>query len=470
MKNPILASTCLVAVLAASAMCPANASGKPPFSVDQTMPMVAESKISAAIEFSIAALDRALERRVPKRLATFRDRTTSCWHRRVLGRYVNIDCEYSGYVERTGPVSLRAEGGRLRAATPVFGMVSAQGARGLASLVHGTAEGRMTVDASARPRLRPDWSVALDIGEGFRWTEAPALNVLGFRIDLTRFVEPRIRSQLARVQRDALASARALDIRGKAETAWQRAFDTVQIAETPPVFLRTSPQQVAFAGMHARGDVLEGSIEISGTTETFVGAAPAAATPTPLPRLRDDVTEPGKFALVVPVTIGYDAIRLQVEAVMASHAAEDGPVLRDVEIYPSNGKVVVGLRVSASQQGTDAGEWAYLTATPQLDADNALVQFPDLALSDSSLSAPLTAWLASSDALRTLQQQLRLGYQAELDKVVTSANAQLTRDLGRGFRSEAQLASAGIGGISLMAGGLQINLRAAGRLRIFYGL
>src|SRR5262245_1809664 len=113
MKNPVLASTCLVAVLAASSVCPASASGKPPLSVSEAAPMVAESKISAAIEFSIAALDRALERRIPKQLATFRDRTTSCWHRRVLGRYVNIDCEYSGYVERTGPVLLRAEGGRL---------------------------------------------------------------------------------------------------------------------------------------------------------------------------------------------------------------------------------------------------------------------------------------------------------------------------------------------------------------------
>lgn len=70
-----------------------------------------QSKISAIVEFSLPALDRALERRVPRRLATFDERTTRCWHRRIFRREVDIDCAYSGFVERTGPISLRAERG-----------------------------------------------------------------------------------------------------------------------------------------------------------------------------------------------------------------------------------------------------------------------------------------------------------------------------------------------------------------------
>lgn len=85
----------------------ALAADKPLRSLDEPTPLTVPSTISAAIEFGLTSLDHALERRVPKRLATFSQRETSCWHRRILGRDVNIDCMFSGYVEQTGPVSLR---------------------------------------------------------------------------------------------------------------------------------------------------------------------------------------------------------------------------------------------------------------------------------------------------------------------------------------------------------------------------
>jgi hypothetical protein len=94
---------------------------------DQAGPAIVPSSVSATVEFSLSALQGELERSVPKRLATFRNRTRSCRHRPFLGRTINIDCEYSGYVERTGPVSLQAQGGRLVATVPLYGTVSARG-------------------------------------------------------------------------------------------------------------------------------------------------------------------------------------------------------------------------------------------------------------------------------------------------------------------------------------------------------
>jgi hypothetical protein len=142
---------CLAIAPQVSAVKLASASSKPPLSPDADAPAVASSTVSATLEFGLEALDRALERDVPKRIATFNDRVTSCWHRRFLRKEVNIACLYSGYVERTGGVSLRAERGRLSATAPLFGTVSAQGIRGLGRLLHGTAEGQMTVYALARP-------------------------------------------------------------------------------------------------------------------------------------------------------------------------------------------------------------------------------------------------------------------------------------------------------------------------------
>ena len=54
--------------------------------------------------------------------------------------------------------------------------------------------------------------------------------------------------------------------------------------------------------------------------------------------------------------------------------------VRDVEVYPSSGKLVVGLRVAkASDTEANAGQWIYLTGALQVDADGHAIRLSDLA-------------------------------------------------------------------------------------------
>jgi len=447
----------------------ARAQDAPPKQADPALPMTAQSKISAAVEFSIAAIDRALEQRVPKRLATFDDRATLCWHRRILRREVDIDCAYSGYVERAGAISLRAEHGRLEKAVPIYGSVSGQGLGRFARLLHGTAGGALTVYASALPRLRPDWTVALGMAEGFRWQEPPVLHLLGFNINLSRYVEPKVRAQLDRVGAEASAYLRGIDLRDKAETAWRSAFTAVKIFDQPPIWLQMTPQTAAFAGMHAYGDALEGALQIAGTVTTTIGAEPPANPPTPLPSLGTDVAEPGKFEVVIPLVINYDAIRAKIQDV-ATAFNNSGLTLRDVKAYPSGKTITLGLRV-ATADNTD-GEWIYLSATPKAGGDDKSVHFPDITVSGGlqSASAPLAAWFKEEAHLQALQQQLRISYDEAQKNIVASANARLTRSLGNGFRSEAHLTSFGVPNLQPLDDGLRADFKIGGDLKILYGL
>jgi hypothetical protein len=69
-----------------------------------------------------------------------------------------------------------------------------------------------------------------------------------------------------------------------------------------------------------------------------------------------------------------------------------------------------------------------------------------------------------------LRQQLRLDNQAEVEKIIASANARLTRPLGNGFRSEGRHASVGAAKVLLLSDRLRLDLRTSGRLKIFRGL
>ena len=155
---------------------------------------------------------------------------------------------------------------------------------------------------------------------------------------------------------------RRLDLRGKAAVAWQQAFEPIKLADEPQVWLQLTPQSAAFAGVRADAKVLSGSLELSGSAETFLGQAPPVVTPTPLPPLGTDVAAPGSFDVILPVRIGYDMLRDKIMQVIAAEAPKGEQTIREVQIYPSSGKLVVGLRVAkSSDPDANAGEWAYLS-------------------------------------------------------------------------------------------------------------
>ncbi|MDR3407065.1 MAG: DUF4403 family protein [Methylovirgula sp.] len=425
------------------------------------------SRVSATIEFGIPALARAVERDVPHRLATF-DERIQCVHRRVLFFRVRANCDIEGYVERTGPISLYGRGDAIIGSTPIYGAVSGQGANRFTRRIHGEAEAGVTVEAEARPMLRHDWSLDLRLSDSFHWTEPPVLHVLGRNIQLARYVEPRIREQLARVRVRAAEAVRRLDLHGKAETAWHHAFTPIELSDNPPVWLQLNPQSAAFAGVRADRRVLWGVLEIEGNAATSVGAAPAPVAATPLPPLGRDIAAPGKFEVILPVNVGYDFLSQKVKEVAAAQLNGD-VALRDVKTYPSNGKLIVGLKLAKkTDTAPDAGTWLYLTATPQVDPETQTLRLPDLAALAAKADAAVQA---SGDAdLADRLRQAKILYQEAYQRLLAAANKNLTRPLKNGFRMEGHLDSAKLDHVALLQDGVSIALRMSGDLKILYGL
>jgi hypothetical protein len=455
---------CVVGAVAVLALAnPALAAEKPPIAPDQDTPLVVQSRVSAVLSFSARALAEELDREVPRRLASFDDQLTTCGHRRgFFRRQVDIQCFVTGYVERTGPVYLRAEGNRLVAEIKLEGSVYGQGARGLARLVHGVAQGAMNLFVEAKPRLTRDWTVELNMAQSYRWTEPPMLRIFGRDIPIAQRVEPQIRAQSRRVEGEVAAKMRAIDVRRKAETAWRHAFTPVQIADN--VWLRMTPQSVAFAGLHSTSDVLEGAIEFSGPVETDFGGTAPAINPTPLPQLGSDVTDPGHFEFLVPLTLSYQVLREVIQPV-ASQAFN--ATVKDIDVYPSNGRLVIGLQFDTPPAGVDATSdgWVYMIAQLKPDAaGNAVV------LDGAQLlaGAPNPTTLDISKIFDAAQQKVLADYKPQYDAVLQQANAKLTRDLGNGFRSHGSFTSASVDKVALLKDGIEVVVRAAGTLRVVY--
>ena len=448
------------------------AADKPPLNPDPPSPFATSSHISATIEFGLAALASEIERDIPKRLVTI-DERVNCVHRRVLIFRVNANCDVWGFVERASAVSLYGRGDRVYGAFSIYGAAEGQGANRFTARIRGETEARATIEAEARPELRKDWSIELNFSDAFHWSEAPYLHVLGREVELAPYVEPRVREQLASIRSRALAAARRLDLHDKAARAWSHAFEPVKLADEPPIWLQLAPQSAAFAGVRANAKVLSGTLDLSGSAETSIGQQPAIVAATPLPSLGTDVTEPGTFDVILPVRIGYDAIQDKLSQAISAAPARDVSV-REVQVYPSSGKLVIGLRVAkASDKATDtdpaAGEWIYLSAGPKANTQSQSVGLPDLAVTgaidDSQLASAVQQMLGPlKDAAANLD------YGISYQNLLIAANERLSRPLKDGYRMEGHLSSAGIEKVMLLADGITVAIHANGELKILYGL
>ncbi|WP_297299255.1 DUF4403 family protein, partial [uncultured Methylovirgula sp.] len=220
--------------------------------------------------------------------------------------------------------------------------------------------------------------------------------------------------------------------------------------------------------VRADRQVLWGTLELQGNAATSVGAAPVPVAATPLPPLGRDVAAPGKFEVILPVEIGYDFLAQTIKA--AAAASLNGNVaLRDVKIYPSNGKIIIGLKIAgAADTAPDAGTWFYLSATPQVDSDTQTLQFSDLAAVAAKAEAMAQA-SGNADLVDRLRQA-KILYQQIYQRLLATANKRLTRPLKDGFRTVGHLDSAKLDHIALLQNGVSIALRMSGSLKILYGL
>ncbi len=444
----------------------AYASDKPPLAPDTVAPFSTNSRLSAGIEFGLPSLAADIERDIPQRLASI-DEKIECVHRRILFWKVNANCDVWGYVERSGGVSLYGRGDRVYGSVPIHGVLEGQGANRFTARIHGETEASATIEAAARPQLSRDWTLDLNFGDGFRWSEPPVLHVMGREIPVAKYAEPRIRSQLAVVREHALAAARRLDLHDKAATAWRHAFEPIQLSESPAVWLQITPQNVNFAGMRANAKTLSGSIELSGTAQTIIGQNPPAVTPTALPMLGDDVSAPGSFDVILPVRVGYDLLKEKLAQAIAAMPQVPGISVKNVDVYPSSGKLVIGLRVArAADADADAGKWVYLSGMVQADAGGRAIRLSNVGVmtSDEGLSPlidPIAAQIAS---------KVNVDYGIAYDNLLNAANAKINRPLKDGFRMEGKLSAAELANVSLPADGVTIAVRASGDLKILYGM
>jgi hypothetical protein len=171
--------------------------------------------------------------------------------------------------------------------------------------------------------------------------------------------------------------------------------------------------------------------------------------------------------VILPVHVGYDVLKDKISQAVAMLPPVAGLSVQDVDVYPSAGKLVVGLRIAKSADSDPgAGRWVYLTAALQVDVDGHAVRLTGLGVitNDEELSPMIDPIVAQ------LQSKVSADYGVAYQNLLNAANGKLTRPLKDGFRMEGYLDSAKLVKVYLPADGITIALRASGQLKLLYGM
>lgn len=462
-------------------MAPLTTRRPPTVFAPQPSDVSSPSNIGLAARVNLRQAEAALDAAIPPVMADFSGERGGCIKEKVLGIKISIGCRWNGQVTKRGPLSLSGAGDALHLSIPAHAWVTGRNRSG--PTVRQTVTADFTVTATARPKVDSNWNLDSNFDIGLRWDKKPTLRLFNLiEISVTSLVEPKVKEQLNAIESQLSEEVARLQLREKADKMWKLAHKPIHVSEEPNIWLRIAPQAVSFSGIHVRDDVLTLSLAMRSESATVLGEAPVVQSVSPLPPLgTHPVDKPGEFSLRLPVIVQYDVLRRAVETTLRAGEQwmpiDDSGVLltvKQVEVYPSEPHLVVGLDFTADVPGEifDTRGVVYFLGKLDIDNDNKIMrveEFHFTAVTDNALAN--TVELVFGEALRKrIQDALVIDFRSDHERLLAHVDRELNRDFDGGVSIKGNVNSIGIGEVLLLQESITLIVSTEGALEIAYGL
>jgi len=486
-RKYIAGTVCTMAAVLTLAACHRRAiDAAPPVAHDTISVPPQSSTIAVPIVANLGELSAALEREVPRSLWTIDKPGQDCMASKkvdVLGVKIKtprIKCRIVGEVTR-GAIALSGQGQDLVVTLPIHATVRARDIAGV--LKQETATGDAVVRAHVRLSLTREWKprAALDIA--YDWTNEPGIDFMGQRITFTSKADAKLRGVVARLERTLPAELDKLHLERQIDKAWRSAFTSLELNEAnPPVWMRVTPQSLAYGGYAVEGRKLILRLGMQAQTETFVGKRPPDPASTPLPPMQPLKGPPGRLRFVIPVIADYRELEPVIHKALIKRQARPfdvpglGPIRAQfgkVTVYgTTGGRIAVGVEFSGkSDDGTigPAHGTVWLTGTPVNAANSRVVSFGDLAVSGvtDSTGGDVLLQLANAPGLsQTIGTALAQNFERDYDKLMGKIGRAINDKRTGDFLIRAAIDDVKTGQLKAAGQGLYLPVEGTGRATV----
>ncbi|MGB1207139.1 MAG: DUF4403 family protein [Chitinophagales bacterium] len=283
------------------------------------------------------------------------------------------------------------------------------------------------IDVYARTKveLNEAWEpiVNLEVVD-YKWITYPKINILKQEVSVTKIAEKRIEKILPHLLPNLNEIVRQkIDIETPLRAAWIAMQEPQLIAQTPQVWLKMQPFEVAVSPLQAQKDTLKISVGVKVFAETIIGQEPMYHLNTKLPKLSFLDKLKDNFHIQMTASVSYKRASALAKKELIGYKQNflKGKYhiqVSDIEIYPSGTKLVAKVDIEGSLTGT-----IYLKGKPTYDAElgSFYIKNFDFDIKTANMLANVANWLQHKSLVKTLESKLYF----PLDETMDEAKCQL---------------------------------------------
>lgn len=445
------------------------------------------STIVVPVVADLDQLERGLDRRTPRTLWSIDQHKDACVKaKRVdlgFGKVKltpDLGCRLTGTVTR-GTMQIGGSGERLEVTLPIHARISVRDAGGVAGE---TATGSAIVRAVGRLSVVGDWEPTARLKLSYDWTQPPGIDLLGQRITFTDQADEKLKTVIAKLERDLPQELAQLHLRRQLDAVWRRSFTAIELSRrNPPAWMRVAPRRLGYGGYRIDGRQLRLTLRADALTQSFVGQRPADPPPVPLPPPSPTIGQPG-LHFFIPVLADYAQLEPVVQRTLRKIAARGislegiGPVEAQfgrVTVYAtSGGRMAIGVhaKVKAPESSIASAEGeAWLVARPYNEPGSQLVRARDVEFATKT-NSPLVDLLAALFADPTVRAGIATGLEHDFAPDYQKLLGKVQRAVGQRQEDEfllrARVTKVRNGRITATGAGLFMPVAAEGEAQILY--
>ena len=262
-------------------------------------------------------------------------------------------------------------------------------------------------------------------------------------VDLRDKASEALNSQEGAIKSAAANAIDCAQVRNTVQTHWRPIVLPVSAAGSSTLFLNIVPQSLAMSTIQPTDIGLQVAVRAGVLAQLEAQAASTDALP--LPPLGALVADSSGLRVVVRATTPYATLRDALEQSIVgqtftrpSPAGDVSVTPEEVDVYPSNGKLALGIKIAAKLPGNmlDTNGWVYVTGTPIVAENGSAIELGNLSYSaviDNELGQTLIV-LFDEQILEQLKKASRIDLQPSMAKssedLMTQINAAKVSGIG----------------------------------------
>jgi hypothetical protein len=395
------------------------------------------------------------------------------------------DYRWSADVNKVGPLNISKAATSMRVAqgVEVKGALGLSGAlAGLLSMSGKNVDIRVAAIMDVNARLDNAWCPVINVQPVGRWIHEARIEVIGrsclpfasqiclnpVAIDLADKLNEEFDRQRGAIQQGAASILPCETLRVLLAPHWRPYAIKIDRGTQAPMFLNISPSSASFSGLLPENDHLKLVVRIGARTQLMPTSIQVA--PIPLPSLGDVAAERGGLTVNLQTHAPYQLLKTELSAAIKDKVFQmDVPggtakvTVKDVDVYPSDSLLVVGLQVVADVPGKwlNTSGWIYLSGKPSIARQGKAMKVDNIAF---SAALDQKFW----SVVHVLFQQQILSFlnsraTFDLDELIAKATTQLSASISkaeiRGLKISAGTPAISLTGVHVAAEGLVVDTR-----------